>query len=174
MKFDNIYQWWKDIISLFTLLHLDVFLYKSTCKNFTTFLICRNIRDRTLLSFQNSMTFHDLSKTFLSFPSPKLSSYSRSSIKTNTYLTYFPALEWIKCLLGSICTEIEACYRLVLFFSSFYLFAFLLSESTFYDFPWPSPKFHDNWNNKFHDFPGFPWPVRTLNIVFSLSLNFKN
>ena len=35
------------------------------------------------------------------------------------------------------------------------------------DFPWPTTKFHDflgleNEIIKFHDFPGFPWPVWTL------------
>ena len=37
----------------------------------------------------------------------------------------------------------------------------------FHDFPWPTIKFRDlpgleNEIVKFHDFPGFPWPVQTL------------
>ena len=46
----------------------------------------------------------------------------------------------------------------------------------FHDFPWPTPKFQDfpgleNEIIKFHDFPGFPWPVQTLN---SCQKNWQN
>ena len=51
-----------------------------------------------------------------------------------------------------------------------YCLSFLESILIFHDFPWATPKFQDfpgleNEIIKFHDFPGSPWPVRTLLIV---------
>ena len=66
----------------------------------------------------------------------------------------------------------KACLWLVFFSNFFYLFALVFSETILllHDIPWPSLKFHDpsrpgNWNNKFHDFPGFSWPETLLMVM---------
>ena len=52
-------------------------------------------------------------------------------------------------------------------FFNFGSLSFIESILIFHDFPWPTPTFQDFPGLeieilKFHDFPGFPWPVRTL------------
>ena len=86
-----------------------------------------------------SMTF---SMTSPSFPWPKFDHFHGNHLSFRVCFYYF----------------LRTTPQFILYF---------LINTIFHDFPWPTPKFHDfpgleNEILKFHDFPDFPWPVRTL------------
>jgi len=111
---------------------------------------------------------------FPSFPWPMLSNCSQSIVKTmiNLLFKVFSHIMTHKiCVSVYFFTGINWFSDFVCCFSlfDFLFFACSFSESLllFHDFSWRTLQSHDfrgleNEIIKFHDFPGFPWPVRTL------------